>query len=159
MTKANGYAFKDQVHLCNILNLLLNRHLESAVIYSAHTDVLFLILIARNWSFSSLLYLEAFNAYMIYSVDDPSKSRLLLLRSRCRDFGFLDKELALDEFEEFVDETVGKALVTFSNQLRRRGEEMRGKKTYMTGALMTKTACHSFQFRGKIENSVCKIGV
>lgn len=29
----------------------------------------------------------------------------------------------------------------------------------MTGALITRTACHSFQFSGRMENKVCNTGV
>lgn len=33
------------------------------------------------------------------------------------------------------------------------------RETYIIGALMYNTACHSFQFRGTIENNPCKNGI
>lgn len=43
------------------------------------------------------------------------------------------------------------------NISKKEGSEL--PRTYITGALMASTACHSGQFSGKMEKRVCKNGV
>ena len=78
--------------------------------------------------------------------------RLFLLSSRFNNSILLNEELSLNKFEAFVNQTVKH---TLANDQGRSWSLL----TYMTGALMTKTACHSVQFKGRMEKSVCKTGV
>lgn len=61
-------------------------------------------------------------------------------------------ETALRKFEDFVNQTRGTESVKGSTG------ETRDSTTYITGALIASTACHSSQFRGRIENRPCRKG-